>query len=216
MIDVYVRELDNVCLGLAYVGEGIVASALSFSRKETLRSLLRSLPPNSDYQILERGSDFADRTILVLKDVHLGRHEFKDFMLADEYISEPVARILKAAASIPIGYVTSYGNIAKVAGADPREVGQIMASNPLYPIVPCHRVVGADFSLVGYGGRKSPQALKAKLARLSKECRAFGCEKEISVDGARLMVYPTEYVVEKAKKHLLDSSRNRQRTLDSY
>lgn len=216
MIDVCVKELDGFWLGLACVGEGIVASALNSSREKTLRSLLRSLPPNSDYQILEKGSDFADRTILLLREVHLGKQELRDFTLATEYISEPVAKILNAAASIPIGYVTSYGNIAKVADADPREVGQIMASNPLYPIVPCHRVVGADMSLVGYGGRKSPQALNAKLARLSKECRGFEAEKEISINGAGLMVYPTEYVIEKARKHAPSSSRDRQPTLDSY
>jgi O6-methylguanine-DNA--protein-cysteine methyltransferase len=67
-----------------------------------------------------------------------------------------------------------------------------MATNPLYPIVPCHRVVGADFSLVGYGGRKNLPALQAKLARLSKEAKGFATEKEVLVNGRRLTVYPVE------------------------
>ena len=47
-----------------------------------------------------------------------------------------------------------------------------MAGNPLYPIVPCHRVVGADMSLVGYGGKQTTGALTAKLSRLQAEARA--------------------------------------------
>jgi len=214
MIDVYVRELGEVWLGLAYVGERIVASALNSDKEKTMRSLLRSLPPAANHQIVEKGSDFAERTVLALKEVHMGRQEFKDFALATEYLSGPVARVLKTAASIPLGYVTSYGNIAKAAGIDPKAVGQIMASNPLYPIVPCHRVVGADFQLVGYGGRKTPQALKAKLDRLGKECKGFTSKKEIPIDGTSLNVYPTEYVIEKARKRGLNSSRGQQRLLD--
>lgn len=216
MIDVYVKELDDVWLGLAYAGERIVASALNSDKEKALKSLLRSFPPSSNYQIVEKGSNFAERTIQALKKVHMGRQEFRDFTLATEYLSDPVARVLKAAASIPIGYVTSYGNIAKVAGTEPRTVGQIMASNPLYPIVPCHRVVGADFSLVGYGGTKNPQALKAKLARLSRECKGFKSAKELSVHGATFTVYPTEHVIEKTKKQGLSLSAKEQRTLTSY
>jgi len=216
MIEVYVRRLDDTWLGLAYTEEKIVATALSYTKETTLKSLLKSLPPNANCQIVEKGSDFAERTILALKEVHLGRQEFKDFTLATEYIPEPLASVLKAAATIPIGYVTSYGNIAKAADTEPKTVGQIMASNPLYPIVPCHRVVGADLSLVGYGGRKSPQAMKAKLARLNKERKGYTSEKEIQLNKTKLTVYPVERVIEKAKKQGLRLSDKQQRTLTSY
>jgi O6-methylguanine-DNA--protein-cysteine methyltransferase len=216
MIDVYMKEVEDVWLGIAYVGQKIVATALDSDRETTLRSLLRSLSPNADYQIVEKGSDFAERVALRLKDVHSGKKELKEFALATEYYSAPVARVLKVAACIPIGYVSSYGNIAKVADANPRLVGQIMASNPLYPIVACHRVVGADFLLVGYGGRKNLEALKAKLARLSKERKGFKSEKEISISGRKLKIYPVEYVIEKAKKQGLDLSAKQQRKLTTY
>jgi len=216
MIDVYMKEVEDVWLGIAYVGEKIVTTALNSDKETTLRSLLRNLPPNVDYQIVEKGSDFADRIALILKDVHSGKQELKEFALATEYYSEPVARVLKAAACIPMGYVSSYGNIAKVADTGPRLVGQIMASNPLYPIVTCHRVVGADFSLVGYGGRKNPKALKAKLFRLSKERKGFESEKEISIGGRKLKMHPVEYVIEKAKKQGLSLSAKQQRKLTTY
>jgi O-6-methylguanine DNA methyltransferase len=123
---------------------------------------------------------------------------------------------LKAAASIPIGYVASYGSIAKISGLNPRLVGRIMASNPLYPIVPCHRVVGADFSLVGYGGRRTPDALKAKLARLTAESRGFKSERDVSIGEEKLRVFPVERVIERAKELGVALSANKVHTLASY
>ncbi len=200
MINIYVKETDGTWFGLAYAREEIVATTINSTKKETIRSLLRSIQFNVKHQIVEEGSEFAERTIHMLKELESGNEESKNFSLAAEYVHEPVAKVLKAAAAIPIGYVTSYGNIAKTADTEPRTVGRIMATNPLYPIVPCHRVVGADFSLVGYGGRKNLPALQAKLARLSKEAKGFTTEKEILVNEKKLTVYPVEQVITKAKK----------------
>jgi O-6-methylguanine DNA methyltransferase len=216
MINIYVRELDATWIGLAHTEEKIVATALSHDKETTLKSLLRSLPPKADYQIVNKASDFAEKTIRASRDVHLGGQPFTDFALATEYIPEPLASVLRVAASIPVGYVSSYGNIAKTAGTEPKIVGQIMASNPLYPIVQCHRVVGTDFSLVGYGGRKSSKALKAKLARLEAERKGYKQEKEITVNETKLTVHPVECVIEKAKKQGLSLTDRRQRTITSY
>jgi O-6-methylguanine DNA methyltransferase len=200
MIDIYVKKVDCVWFGLAYIEEKILATVVSSNKEKAVRSLLRSVPCNAEHQVVEEGSKFAEKTISMLKELDSSNEESKNFSLATEYISEPVAKVLNAAANIPIGYVTSYGNIAKIADTEPRAVGRIMATNPLYPIVPCHRVVGADFSLVGYGGRKNLPALQAKLSRLSKEVKGFAMEKEVLVNGRKLEVYPVEYVIKKAKK----------------
>lgn len=60
---------------------------------------------------------------------------------------------------IPYGEVTTYGAIAKkIAAQMGREsmssqaVGGAIAHNPILVIVPCHRVVGADGSMIGYAG----------------------------------------------------------------
>jgi methylated-DNA-[protein]-cysteine S-methyltransferase len=59
---------------------------------------------------------------------------------------------------IPYGKTTSYGAIARKLSEetgesfDPRGVGGAVGSTPVPIIVPCHRVVGADGSLTGYGG----------------------------------------------------------------
>lgn len=55
---------------------------------------------------------------------------------------------------IPYGKTTSYGKIADVIGKPnaSRAVGSANGKNPLAIIVPCHRVIGSDGSLTGYGG----------------------------------------------------------------
>lgn len=55
---------------------------------------------------------------------------------------------------IPYGETTSYGALAKKIGYPngARAIGLANGSNPIGLIVPCHRVIGADGSLTGYGG----------------------------------------------------------------
>lgn len=216
MIDIHVGEQGAMWIGLAYTEEKIVATALSYSKEAALKSLLHSLPPKAEYQITEKATAFAEKIIQAAKNVHFGGPPFTDFTLANEHVPEPLASVLKAAASIPVGYAASYGGIAKTANTEPKTVGKIMASNPLYPIVQCHRIVGTDYSLIGYGGRKNPRALKAKLARLEAERKGYKSPKEITVNGTTLIVYPAEYVIDKAKKQGLSSSTKGQRTLVSY
>jgi methylated-DNA-[protein]-cysteine S-methyltransferase len=53
---------------------------------------------------------------------------------------------------IPFGVTISYKAQAKRIGSVPRAVGLANGRNPISIIVPCHRVIGANGSLVGYGG----------------------------------------------------------------
>ena len=63
-------------------------------------------------------------------------------------------RVLEEAARIPWGTVLSYAEIAERVGAPAgaRAVGQAMGRNPVPILVPCHRVVGSDGGLTGFGG----------------------------------------------------------------
>ena len=53
---------------------------------------------------------------------------------------------------MPLGYVTTYGELAKAINLKngQRVVGQIMKKNPFPVIVPCHRVVKSDGTIGGY------------------------------------------------------------------
>jgi methylated-DNA-[protein]-cysteine S-methyltransferase len=56
--------------------------------------------------------------------------------------------------NIPYGETASYKEVARRIGhpSAPRAVGMANGRNPVAVIVPCHRVIGADGSLTGYGG----------------------------------------------------------------
>ena len=62
--------------------------------------------------------------------------------------------VWEALLDIPYGETASYGEIATRIGAPSaaRAVGLANGRNPVAVIVPCHRVIGADGSLTGYGG----------------------------------------------------------------
>ncbi|MEJ1932857.1 methylated-DNA--[protein]-cysteine S-methyltransferase, partial [Nostoc sp. NIES-2111] len=55
---------------------------------------------------------------------------------------------------IPYGQTMSYGELAQKLGKEKavRAVGAANGRNPIAIVVPCHRVIGADGSLTGYGG----------------------------------------------------------------
>lgn len=64
-------------------------------------------------------------------------------------------RVWSALLEVPYGETVSYGELAArfVGGrASARAVGRANGANPIPIIVPCHRVIGADGSLTGYGG----------------------------------------------------------------
>lgn len=75
-------------------------------------------------------------------------------------------RVWQALLTIPYGETRSYGQIATLLG-DPsraRAVGWANAVNPIPVIVPCHRVIGANGNLTGFGG-----GIEAKIKLLAHE-----------------------------------------------
>jgi methylated-DNA-[protein]-cysteine S-methyltransferase len=63
-------------------------------------------------------------------------------------------RVWRALRDIPFAKTCSYGDIARAIAAPKamRAVGAANGQNPIAIIVPCHRVIGADGSLTGFGG----------------------------------------------------------------
>ncbi len=75
----------------------------------------------------------------------------------------------EALKTIPYGETRSYGDIARQIGCPKafRAVGMANHHNPVSIVVPCHRVIGADGSLTGYGGGLP---IKVRLLELEKRC----------------------------------------------
>jgi methylated-DNA-[protein]-cysteine S-methyltransferase len=61
-------------------------------------------------------------------------------------------RVWSALTGIGYGHVESYGKLAALLGSGPRAVGGATGRNPISLFIPCHRLVGADGFLTGYGG----------------------------------------------------------------
>lgn len=74
------------------------------------------------------------------------------------------ARVLEAVRAIGRGRTCTYGEVAATIGVrgGARAVGQVMARNPLAPVVPCHRVLGGGNRIGGFAG--GPEA-KARMLR---------------------------------------------------
>jgi methylated-DNA-[protein]-cysteine S-methyltransferase len=74
-------------------------------------------------------------------------------------------QVWTALRQIPYGTLVTYGSLARSIGRpkSARPVGQAVGTNPLTIIVPCHRVVGSDGALTGFGQGLS---VKEELLRL--------------------------------------------------
>jgi len=78
--------------------------------------------------------------------------------------------VLKLTAEIPYGQTSTYKTLAILAGKPnaARAVGRVEATNPIPLVIPCHRVLGTDGSLHGYGG---PGGVKLKAWLLEMEAK---------------------------------------------
>jgi methylated-DNA-[protein]-cysteine S-methyltransferase len=103
------------------------------------------------------GADAARRhleeAVQQLQDYFAGRRSTFDVPL--DLTGTPYQqRVWRALLRIPAGKTLSYGEVAKLLGspAAARAVGRACATNPVPVVVPCHRVVGSDGKLHGFGG----------------------------------------------------------------
>lgn len=130
------------------------------------RGLLALTLPQPDQEaalrpLLERWGDDAQRDDVALGDLQdrLCRYFDGQSVSFDEPLDVSGAtdfqrRVWEATRCIPRGQTATYGEIARQVGSPgaARAVGQVMARNPWPVIVPCHRVVGHDGRLTGFGG----------------------------------------------------------------
>jgi len=85
--------------------------------------------------------------------------------------------VWRALRDIPPGATESYGHLAARIGRPGagRAVGRAVGANPVSLVLPCHRVVGYDGALVGYGGR------------LDRKARLLAHEGVLAADGSRAL-----------------------------
>lgn len=90
--------------------------------------------------------------------------------------SEFRRRVWEAVAHIPYGETLSYAEVAAEAGNPSayRAAGSACGANPIVIIIPCHRVVGSDKRLHGFGG-----GLDTKAWLLQHEGREIGAQRQL-------------------------------------
>ena len=106
-----------------------------------------------------------DETRRELDDYFARRRRSFDLTLDLRGVAPFAVTVLGELARVPYGHTATYGELATRAGNPraARAVGMVMNRNPIPIVLPCHRIVGASGSLVGYGGGLER---KEKLLRL--------------------------------------------------
>jgi len=127
-------------------------------------------PTRPDDSWRESASTFRE-IVGQLRAYFSGKLEQFDFSLAPE--GTPFQqRVWKHLCDIPYGKTISYGELARRIGnpSASRAVGLANGSNPIPIIIPCHRVIGSNGKLTGYGGglpiKEKLLALEARQLRL--------------------------------------------------
>ncbi len=109
----------------------------------------KETPLNEDSE----SSEIIERTKIQLEEYFSKKRTFFELSIdltGTEFQKKVWAEVLK----IPFGQTITYTQLAKRLGSDRfvRSVGTANGKNPLWLIIPCHRVVGAKGELTGYAG----------------------------------------------------------------
>ncbi len=198
LMEVAVTKFGNVWFGVVCEKQRVFASAFADSSEEVLACLQKKVPQNQSVQVVSESSANAEGFLSLMKRIYGGEDVSVDAAaLVLERFPLYTQRVLRAVAHIPVGYVASYGGVAEAAGGGPRAVGNIMSSNAFAPLVPCHRVVTSSLGLGGYGG-----GLRLKFELLRREKRGFAEERNISVEGGVMRIFPVDHVLERLETKL--------------
>jgi O-6-methylguanine DNA methyltransferase len=190
MIQVYSQNINGTWLTVACSEQQVYATTFAKTEQKALYNLLNNLPFNMPFQVFLSPSTYAKNTFTLMENILEGKEANQNLSLAMDNLPKYTSCVLKTVMQIPVGYVATYGSVAKAAGGGARAVGNVMAGNVFAPIVPCHRVVKSDFSLGGYGG-----GLKVKYELLQREKRGYTEPKSITVEDGVLQVYPVEFTL---------------------
>jgi methylated-DNA-[protein]-cysteine S-methyltransferase len=138
---------------------------ISFGGESALDGLARTYGPR-----ILRSSRPVERARRELDEYFEGHREHFDVGVDLSALPEFQRAVLEQLRRVPYGVVSTYGRLAADIGRprSARAVGGALNRNPIAIVVPCHRIVGANGSLVGYAG-----GLERKRALLSLEGVSF-------------------------------------------
>jgi methylated-DNA-[protein]-cysteine S-methyltransferase len=138
---------------IAGIGRSLLAIKFRVPKSRVLETVAPLDEETRGKYALERG----DKELAPLVDqVHgflAGTRPAFDAELDLSYIEGFRREVLLHTARIPRGHVVTYAELARRAGSPRafRAVGHTMATNPIPLAIPCHRVIGSNGSLTGFG-----------------------------------------------------------------
>jgi len=151
---VYVGKETDTPVGPVWVAisdQGLVAVELG----DEPEGLIEQLPKLGFLQVVSNPVK-TRQALRQIRDYLFGKR--KEFTIpVDWSVLTPFqGRALKATCEIPYGHVSTYKEIASQLGnpKGARAVGGAEATNPMPLVIPCHRVLGSDGGLHGYGAGK--------------------------------------------------------------
>jgi len=151
--DVYIGEVNPTPLGPVWVAvseEGLVALEFVEDKREFIENL-----QGRGFQVVGDNPKPAVLAVQQVSEYLQGRRRFFDLPIDWSGMTPFQKMVLQATFAIPCGEVITYGELAQRVGRprSARAVGRAEATNPMPLVIPCHRVIGADGKLHGYGGR---------------------------------------------------------------
>lgn len=150
-------------VGLTASADKLYRVTLPMSTLEEARRYLQTYHP----QVEEEDSPhpILGPVATLLQRYFQGDRVHFDVPLAFEGLTPFQTQVLSLTREIPYGHTLTYGELARELGKPgaSRAVGQALARNPWPIVVPCHRVVGRNGKLTGFGGGLS---MKERLLRL--------------------------------------------------
>jgi methylated-DNA-[protein]-cysteine S-methyltransferase len=152
LLDVAFDVLDDTPVGPLLLGvtdRGVCRISFDADPAPQLEQLARQYGPR-----VLRSSRPVDRLRRELDEYFDGRRHTFDLELDLRGAPDYHQRVLAELARVEYGRTTTYGTLAARTGNPraARAVGTVMNRNPIPIVLPCHRVVGANGSLTGYGG----------------------------------------------------------------
>jgi methylated-DNA-[protein]-cysteine S-methyltransferase len=168
------------CCGVAWGAQGLIALQLPEADAATVRTRLQRRAPGA---IEAAPSALAAQAMAGVSALLRGeRVDLSQLALDLRGVPALHARIYDIVRRIPCGRTLSYGEVAAQLGDRQlaRTVGQAMARNPFAPVVPCHRVLGANGQPGGFSARGG---LRTKLQLLLVERAQLSSEPDLFANG---------------------------------
>lgn len=152
MMEIYFSSVSPTPLGTVWLAmnqQGLVAVDFGVEEEAFLKRLVErfgGMPQRDDQRLAD--------ALAQMKEYLAGERLSFDLPIDWSVLTPFQQKVLRATCAIPRGEVRTYGEIAALVGNPraARAVGRAEATNPMPLVIPCHRVVGADGALHGYGG----------------------------------------------------------------